>query len=170
MRLLAGSLLLLISATATVWAAGRPLQPLAHPRPAPDLQLNDTQGRPHTLREYRGKVVVVNFWATWCSPCLKEMPALDRLYRKTADQGIEVLGINMGQTAPAIKAFAKRVPVRFPLLVDSDMSAGPKWGVRGLPTTFVVDPKGKIVYETLGDQPWDSPALVEELEALRSGH
>ncbi len=170
MRLWAGTLLLLISTTAIVWGAGRPLQPVAHPRPAPHLQLNDLQGHPHDLREYRGKVVVVNFWATWCSPCIKEMPALNRLYQNTADRGIQVLGINMGQTVKAITAFTRRVPVGFPLLVDGNMTAGPKWGVRGLPTTFVVGPGGRIVYEALGDQPWDSPALIAELEALRNGH
>lgn len=166
MRILLG-LLLLISGSS--WAAGAPLQPLAQPRPAPKLQLNDTKGRPHALANYRGQVVVVNFWATWCPPCVKELPALDRLHHKTAGQGIRVLGVNMGQTVKVITAFTRHVPVSFPVLVDAKMSAGPKWGVRGLPTSFVVGPHGRIVYEAVGAKNWDSAAMIAELKALRHG-
>lgn len=164
MRILFSTLLL--SFSVAVLAAGPPLPPVADPHPAPKLQLNDTTGKPYTLTEYRGKVIVVNFWATWCPPCVKELPALSRLQRAMAGKGIQVLGVNMGETRKAVATFTQRVSVSFPILLDTQMAIGPKWGVEGLPTTFVIDPHRRIVYETLGAQPWDSPAVIAQLQAL----
>lgn len=161
--LLALSLIIAVQANA---AEGGPLTPLDSPRPAPEFSLADTAGDTHTLADYRGRVLVVNFWATWCPPCVKEMPALDRLQQQLGEAGVQVVGINMGETTDDIASFNERVPVDFPLLLSPDMSAGQDWGVRGLPTTFILDPEGRIVFEVLGDQPWDDATIVDQIREL----
>jgi peroxiredoxin len=156
----------LLGAVAVTAAEVEPLVPLDDPRPAPAFELSDTAGDTHRLADYTGRTLVVNFWATWCPPCIKEMPALDNLQRELLDDGVVVLGVNMGETVEDIAGFTDRVAVDFPLLLSLDMSAGQAWGVRGLPTTYIVDKQGQIVYEILGEKPWDDPVIVEQIRDL----
>lgn len=159
-------LLLLAIPFALTAAEVEPLQPLSEPRPAPAFSFPDMDGQTHHLDDYAGRVLVVNFWATWCPPCVREMPALDRLQSELADDGVVVFGANLGETAEDIAAFLQRVPVDFPLLLDPDMNAGMEWGVRGLPTTYIIDGQGQILFEVLGDKHWDDPVIVEQIRAL----
>jgi peroxiredoxin len=143
-----------------------PLQALEEPVPAPDFELLDPAGQTHTLADYQGKVLVVNFWATWCPPCIREMPALQNLRTTLHEQGLEVLGINMGENAEQVALFRERINVDFPLLLDENMVMSTAWEVLNLPTTFIVDRKGMITYAEVGDKPWDDPVIVQQIEVL----
>lgn len=134
---------------------------------APDFRLIDTQSKPHALADYHGKVVLVNFWATWCEPCRKEMPALQRAWEHLRDRGAVVLAINWGDDAPTIDRFLQEVKVDFPVLLgwDDDMMA--QWSIKGLPMSFVIDPQGRLAYRAAGELAWDEPALLAKLLALK---
>ncbi len=134
---------------------------------ASDFVLKDIDGKEYRLSQYRGTVVLVNFWTTWCPPCRDEMPSMERAYEKLKKSGIIILAINIGEDEDAIFKFTADYPVSFPLLMDQDSSVIKQWPVTGLPTTYVVDPKGHIVYRAIGSREWDDEALLQKLEALR---
>ena len=134
---------------------------------ASEFVLKDIDGKEYRLSQYRGKVVVVNFWATWCPPCREEMPSMERAYEKLKKSGILILAINIGEDEDAIFKFTADYPVSFPLLMDQDSRVINQWPVTALPTTYVVDPEGRIVYRAIGSREWDNEALLKKLEALR---
>jgi len=138
------------------WTGG-PTQPLA---------LKDVDGRPHDLAEYRGKVVVVNFWATWCAPCRDELPSLERLRDAMRGRPFEVLAVNVGEGESRVKRFLAEVPLRLPVLLDRDGDAQRVWKVRGLPATFLLDPEGSIRFWYLGELDWAQPKILRTVEAL----
>lgn len=159
---------LLVAAAA--YAAGRTgLTRYDQPEPAPEFSLPDLQGQTHRLSDYRGQVLVVKFWATYCRPCIKEMPELQAAWEALKDEGVQVLGIDVGDTREAVLDFKQRVPVEFPLLLDQDSSVVSEYWVRGLPTTFVIDPQGRIVMKVVGEHHWNSPEMLQELRALKQG-
>ncbi len=137
-----------------------------HPA-APGFRLPDLDGREHRLADYRGKVVVVNFWATWCPPCRAEMPSMERAWQRMKDRDMVMIAINMGEDEDTVFRFTADYPVTFPLLLDPATDTAGPWGVRGLPTTYVVDPEGRIVYRAIGGREWDDPELLRQLEALK---
>jgi thiol-disulfide isomerase/thioredoxin len=152
-------------------AAGsdRPLQALRDLPPAPALELPDEEGtKTWRLSELRGKVVLVNFWATWCPPCRKELPSMERLWRQLGDQGLVVLGVNVGEDANVVYAFNQglETPLSFPLLLDENAAVAKSWPVRGLPTTYVVDKQGRLAYGAVGGREFDGPAIVAQLKEL----
>ncbi len=161
-------LLFLILFSSTLLATEvEPLQPLTTTRPAPAFNFPDRDGMAHTLQDYAGQVLVVNFWATWCPPCVRELPALDRLQQQLAADGVVVLGVNLGESAEEIDTFLQRVvDVEFTLLLDPVMHASREWGIRGLPTTYIIDDHGTILFEVLGDKHWDDPVIVEQIRAV----
>ena len=108
--------------------------------PAPSLALRDIDGREVRLDAFRGRTVIVNFWATWCAPCVAEMPSLERLRDALAEDGAEVLAVNLQENAARIRPFAEKLGLSMPLLRDHDGSARKAWDVRVFPTTFVVGP------------------------------
>jgi thiol-disulfide isomerase/thioredoxin len=122
------------------------------------LTLADMSGKPVDLAAYKGDVVIVNFWATWCEPCREEMPALDKLQRKLAGKHFRVLGVNVGEGGPRIQQFLERTPVAFPILRDSGMEATKAWRVRVLPASFLVDKNGMLRYQLVGDTNWEDAA------------
>ncbi|MFO7953338.1 TlpA family protein disulfide reductase [Thioalkalivibrio sp.] len=165
-RIAAGFLLLAIS-TGT-GAAGADTLTAIEPRPdAPPLELEDLDGREHALDDYHGQVVVVNFWATWCPPCREELPSLQRLREVLGPDGLVVLGVNVGEDADRIFFFTADYPVDFPLLMDRDATAIDTWPVRGIPTTFVIDPEGRIAYRAIGAREFDHPDILERLRGLQ---
>ncbi|WP_018879700.1 MULTISPECIES: TlpA disulfide reductase family protein [unclassified Thioalkalivibrio] len=166
---LATLLILLILAAMTAPAATESLTAI-EPRPdAPPLTLEDLDGHAHDLRDYRGRVVVVNFWATWCPPCRDELPSLQRLWEGLGPDGLVVLGVNVGEDADRIFFFTADYPVDFPLLLDRAASAIDTWPVRGIPTTFVIDPEGRIAYRAIGAREFDHPGITERLRELQQG-
>ncbi len=144
------------------------LTPLAQPRPAPALRLVDLDGKPHDLADYRGRLVVINFWATWCPPCRREMPSLERLSQRLGGRGLDILAVDVGEDADTIFAFSGQLEPapNFPILLDLDSTAMQRWQVKGLPTTFVVDPDGRIVLRAVGGREFDHPAAIEQLSAF----
>lgn len=108
------------------------------------LVLKTPAGDTVDLAKLRGKVVLVNFWATWCAPCVEEMPALARLRVRLAPRGFEVIAVNQGEMPERVNAFTGRTGLDLPILMDRDKQAAKAWKVRALPTTFIVDAAGRI--------------------------
>lgn len=157
---------LLVSSFAAA-ADGPPLTPMPDQPAAPDFVLTAPDGSRHSLVEMRGKPVIVNFWATWCPPCRAEMPSMQRAWEQIKDDGILMLAVNVGEDAQTISQFTSEVPVDFPLPMDLDSKVTQRWPMRGLPTTFVVDPEGRLVYKAQGEREWDDPALLDLVRALK---
>ena len=132
----------------------------------PPLELSDLQGTRHRLADYRGKVVMVNFWATWCVPCRDEMPSIERLRASLEGRPFAVLAVNVGESAGAARGFAASMPLGFPLLLDRDTRTSRAWGARILPATFLIGPDGVARFSYLGELDWAQPevrAVVEKL-------
>jgi thiol-disulfide isomerase/thioredoxin len=121
----------------------------------PPLTLPNLAGMPVDLAAFKGQVVLVNFWATWCEPCRDEMPSLNRLDHQLAGKPFKVLGINIGEGKPRIEQFLKRMPVDFTILRDADTDVMKAWRVRMLPASFLVDKNGMLRYQLTGDANWD---------------
>lgn len=163
-RRLALAAALALAASGAAWAAGGTMKPWPGGA-TPQLSLRDLDGKEHTLADYKGKVVVLNFWATWCDPCREEMPAMQRLQEKHAGK-LVVLAIDYGEGPPRIKDFLTKVPVRFTVLLDRDTQAASAWKVKVLPTTMVIDPEQKIRFVAVGDVGWDTPPVEKEIVKL----
>nr|MBV0878031.1 TlpA family protein disulfide reductase [Noviherbaspirillum sp. L7-7A] len=124
--------------------------------PAP-LSLPDLSGREVDLASFKGEVVLVNFWATWCEPCREEMPSLQRLERKLAGKPFRVVAVNIGEGAPRIRQFLERTPVSFTILRDPESEVMKAWRVRMLPASFLVDRRGMLRYQLIGEADYDDP-------------
>jgi len=134
---------------------------------APDFQLYDLEGNEVTLTEYRGRVVLVNFWATWCGPCRVEMPAMERLYRQFRRGDFEILAVSTDAQGPAVtKPFKESLGLTFPILHDSDFRVGVTYGARTLPMTFLVDRRGIITHRIFGARDWRSPEARQLIHTL----
>lgn len=147
--------------------AGKGLTALVDRPVAPDFVLEDLSGKIHRLADYRGKVVMINFWATWCPPCRAEMPSLQRAWDRLHPEGIELLAVNVGEDENQMFISGADGEYRFPILLDRDRAVLKLWPVRGLPTTLVVDKQGRIVYTALGGREWDAPEVLAEIRALK---
>lgn len=136
--------------------------------PLPDFTLNDMQGKVHTLSDYRGKVVMVNFWATYCGPCIKEMPSMQRLKEKMAGKPFAILAVDMAEEPADVAAFFNKhkIKVDFSLLLDPDGAVVEQWMISAVPTTFILDPAGKIRYALYGGLEWDNDEVVATLHGL----
>jgi thiol-disulfide isomerase/thioredoxin len=142
--------------------------PFAHrgpPKPMPELRFNDADGKGHTLADFRGKVVLLNIWATWCEPCREEMPALDRLQAKLGGERFEVLALSVDQQGPAIaRRFYARVGIKaLALYIDPTAKAAFTVDAAGLPASLLVDRQGREIGRHLGAVKWDEPDVVERL-------
>ena len=142
------------------------LLPWKGPGAAPPLVLRDLDGREHRLADYRGKVVVINFWATWCEPCREEMPSLQRLADHMAGRPFVLLGVDMADSEPRVRAFLQQTPVRFPLLLDRDSAVAKAWKVKLLPTTLIIDQAQRIRHAAYGELVWDSAEIKAAIEQL----
>ena len=132
----------------------------------PDFAGRTTADRRVSLSELRGKVVVVNFWASWCLECRPEMPVLENLHRELASRGLAIVGVNAREEARAITRYAKQLGLTFPLVLDPTGKINDLYGVIGLPTTFVVARDGRAVAFAVGPRPWGSPPARALLETL----
>ena len=142
------------------------------PQPVPDFRLQGADGKPHALSDFRGKVVLLNVWATWCAPCRKEMPALDRLQQTLGGAEFEVVALSIdGGGAAAVRRFYDEIGIRsLALYVDPTMAASGKLRTVGIPTTLLLDREGRERWRKTGPAEWDSPEIIESLRAkLRGG-
>ncbi len=129
----------------------------------PPLALKDLGGKTHKLEDYRGKVVMVQFWATWCPPCLKEMPAMQRLEKKMAGKPFVILAVNMGESEKEVREFVNRMQVGFTVLMDEEGKGVGDWKVFVAPSTFLLDPQGNIRHTLQGGAEWDEPVYLKAI-------
>jgi len=144
------------------------LKPVA-PRPAPAMTLKDLDGKTHDLMDYRGKVVLVNFWATWCPPCRAEMPSMQRLKTMMRDQPFAILAVDMAETEKEIRDFLKEfkeTKPEFTILLDPKGAAMKDWKVHVFPTSFIVDAEGNIRFAVAGSIEWDEIDPTSKIESL----
>jgi peroxiredoxin len=135
--------------------------------PAPNFQLRDMNGRTVSLSELRGKVVLLNFWATWCGPCRVEMPAMERLYRAYDRKDFEILAVSTDAQGVAVtRPFQEENKLTFPILHDSDFRVGLSYGARTLPMTFMVDRQGIVRQHIFGARDWEAPEAHQLIEML----
>jgi thiol-disulfide isomerase/thioredoxin len=145
-------------------AAAKELAPASGSAPA--LKLADLEGRRHDLAAYRGKVVLVNFWATWCEPCREEMPSIERLRASLEGRPFAVLAVNLAEPEARIRKFLDSVPLRFAVLLDRDGQATRAWQAKLLPATYIVGPDGALRYRHIGELDWSKPEIRDRIVAL----
>ena len=141
------------------------------PMPAPAIELKDTSGKLHRLSDYRGKVVVVNFWATWCEPCRAEMPSLQRLKErfeqdKRRPASLVVLAVNYNENAASINKFLQAVRIEYPVLIDSFGEASHVWKPGVLPASFMIGRDGRLYYRVIGELDWSGAEAVSVVERM----
>ena len=123
-------------------------------------------GKMHDLKDYKGHVVLVQFWATYCTPCRKEMPSMNKLMKKMGDVPFKILAVDMGESKAEVTQFVKVVKPEFTILMDEEGESIGNWRVVAAPSNFVVGPDGKIKYTLYGGVEWDSDKMVKDLKAL----
>lgn len=135
--------------------------------PAPGFELKGEDGNTYKLSDFRGKVVVLNFWATWCPPCRREMPSMERAWLKLKDKGVMFLGVNVGENQETIFEFFSQYTVSFPLPMDLKGEVIKRYPVTGLPTTYIISPKGMVTHRAVGSREWDSPEMMNKLLQMK---
>ncbi len=153
--------------TATISLVQDRPPPLAVLFETPDFTLSTLSGASLSWAELRGKAVLLNFWATWCVPCRQEMPAIEALYRRYRDRGLEVVAISLDKlSTTVVEAFVKEVGVTYRVALDPSWATARTYGVRGLPTTFLIDRAGNVVMRELGERDWMEEAKQQAVEGL----
>ena len=143
------------------------LKPYTSKADTPQLRLKSLAGKESDLINYRNKVVLVNFWASWCPPCVHEMPSMQRLQNMFETDTFTILGVNMAEDTDTIKHFlSTKINVTFPILLDSDGTALKSWQVFAFPTSYLIDKKGKIRYALFGSVEWDSKDKIKIIKSL----
>ncbi len=141
--------------------------PPAMGSPAPEFQLIDLQGNWQALPDYHGKVVLLNFWATWCGPCRVEMPSMESLYQDLKDEDFAILAISSDpQGSIVTRPFVESQGLTFPILHDSDYQVSGSYGVRTLPMSFLIDRNGTLTHRVFGAREWNSPQARELIRGL----
>jgi thiol-disulfide isomerase/thioredoxin len=151
---------------ATTHSFVRGLQPYQGNPVPPPMHLFDLDGRAQDLAQLRGRVVLVNFWASWCPPCVREMPSMQRLKENLANRPFTILAVNMAEADKDVRAFLSRMKVDFPVPMDRDGAVLKSWKVFVFPTSFVLDAEGKIRLGVFGEVEWDSPEVLEKVVGL----
>ncbi len=136
-------------------------------KPAPEFSLSDINGKKVSLSDFKGKVILLNFWATWCGPCTAEMPSLNRLYAAFKNDGFVVLAVSIDPSDKPVRSFVSAKGITFPVLMDPEKEAYfDLYAVFALPTSFLIDRKGMIIAKVLGDREWDSPDMKNKIADL----
>jgi len=133
-----------------------------------DFSLSLLEGEPKSLSSYKGNVVFLNFWATWCGPCKVEMPSMEALYKKFNARGLEILAVNCGEDQATVRSFIKKDGFSFPTLLDSDGKVSASYGIQAIPTTYLIDRDGMIILRLVGSIDWNTPKIHAALESLLS--
>lgn len=134
---------------------------------APDFAVPNLAGQAVRLSAYRGQVVLVNVWATWCPPCRDEMPSMEKLHQRLKDKGFVLLAVSQDEGGVAtVKPFVEQMKVTFPVLIDTEGEVGRKFGIWGFPESFLVDRDGRIVDRVIGPRDWVAPTQIAAIEAL----
>ena len=142
------------------------LQPPKQRLESIDFELEDLSGATRRLSDYKGKVVFLNFWATWCGPCRSEMPSMEKLYRRFKDEGLEIVAVNLQEDRSSVQGFVDEYGLSFPVLLDSTGRVGATYGARSIPTTYIVDRDGLVLAGTVGTREWDTEEYLSFFEKL----
>lgn len=159
---------LLIFTSSQLYAERPLLKQLSGRSTAPAFELADLEDKIHRLADYKGKPIVINFWATWCPPCRKEMPSMNRAWKQLKEEGIEMIAINVGEHEADILAFQDEHPIDFQILLDQESESLESWRIKGLPTTYIISPKGAVAYSAIGPREWDDSRILDKIRSLKS--
>jgi peroxiredoxin len=125
-----------------------------------DFTLQGLDGKKIALSSFKGKLVFLNFWATWCPPCRAEMPAMERLYQKLKGKGLEILAVDLQEEAKSVQNFVKQNKLSFTVVLDKDGRMGATYGARSIPTSYIIGRNGDVLGGTIGGKEWDSPEMI----------
>jgi len=131
-----------------------------------DFTLPLPDGSKVTLSQLKGKVVFLNFWATWCGPCRSEMPSMEAVYQRLKNRGFEVLAVNLGESKDKVSGFISEYKLNFPTVLDERQITGSQYNVRAIPTTYIIDRRGLIIARLVGSINWNTPKIIAALEAV----
>ena len=131
-----------------------------------EIKLNDTDGGPHRLSDFRGKIVFLNFWTTWCPTCRIEMPSMEKLHQQFKNTDFAMMTINLQESVSRVKEFFKEFKLTFTALMDTGGDVGVMFSINQIPTTYILDKKGRIIGKALGPREWDSPKSIALFERL----
>ena len=147
---------------------GFQLNKLSEPFDAPEFNLQDMDEDSYSLKDFHGKVLLINFWATWCPPCRREMPSMERLYQKFNGENFTVIAINQMEDGDHVFAYTGQLDVdpTFTILFDKDSKVSNSYQVNGLPTTYLIDKQGKIRYRAIGGREFDHPEVEKQILQL----
>lgn len=161
------------SGLAVVWlvlagCSGSPCLPgmVALDRPAPEFTVKDRSGQVHRLSDFRGKVVLINFWATWCPPCIEEMPSMESLRQEMDDTQLKIMALSVDDSWEPIDAFLEKSPYGFGIYADFQEKVAKLYGTHMIPETYIVDKQGVILCKVTGDRDWMEPATIAFLKKL----
>ena len=153
-------------ALAADYSAVPKLQEMKDHPAAPDFTLPDPSGKKVSLKDYRGKVVFLNFWATWCESCRDEMPTMNRLYQEFKGKGLVVVAVNVKDKRADALAFVKKLKITYPIMMDPEGEVGLLYGAFGMPATYLIDRKGMVLARMWGPADWYSPGARKLIAAL----
>ena len=131
-----------------------------------EFSLQTLTGETLSLSGLQGKVVFLNFWATWCGPCVIEMPSMEAIYKRYREKGLEILAVNFGESQAEVQAFMNNHGLSFPALLDEDGRTGGSYGIQAIPTSFLIDRDGNVVSRLVGSIDWDTPEIHAVIESL----
>lgn len=155
-----------IAALAAALALAVPALAVPTGGPAPSFTLAARGGQAVSLAQYKGQVVMINFWASWCGPCRQEMPLLESIYKKYNKMGFTLLGVNVEPNSQAANDWLKATPVSFPILYDTDSKVSKLYDVAGMPSTVIIDRTGKLRVLHRGYKPGDENEYLDSIRAL----
>jgi cytochrome c biogenesis protein CcmG/thiol:disulfide interchange protein DsbE len=171
-RILVVTILVVATGLPGIARAGDPFVELILIRPkrptaATDFTVPQLTSQQLRLSDFKGRVVFLNFWATWCVPCREEMPSMERLYQRYGDRGLTILAVSVDTGRPAtVAAFTKMLRLTYPIGLDPKMEVAEQYRVRGLPSSFLIDRQGNVAAIAIGPRDWDSPPARAVVEAL----
>jgi len=142
------------------------LQPMSDSAPTPDFTLPDPTGKKVSLKDFRGKLVMLNFWASWCAPCREEMPTMERLYQEFKSKGFVIVAVDVKDKRTDALAFIKELKLTFPVVFDPDGQVGLLYGAWGLPATYLIGLRGEGLARMWGPADWYSPGARALIKAL----
>lgn len=142
------------------------IQEYSKPVEAKNFTLTDVYNKKVNLKSYRGKVVMLNFWATWCNPCRMEMPSMEKLYKQFKDKGLVIISIASGDTQKEVSSFMKEYRLTFPALLDYDYAVSDDYKVWAVPTTYFINAKGEIVGKAQGSRDWNNQDAAQYISSI----
>ncbi|MBI4667559.1 MAG: TlpA family protein disulfide reductase [Nitrospinae bacterium] len=148
--------------------AARPAPSPMEGKPAPQFSLTTIDGKPMRLADYRGKVVFLNIWATWCPPCKQEMPSMQALYEHFKGKDFAMLTISIDEKKEDVPPFMKELGLTFPVAVDPEQKVVSQYGITGVPETYIIDKEGVITHHIVGPGEWNNPGIINAFEGLVS--